>query len=40
MENLEMKDLVKKSEELAKANDLWYFVIGAHGAIICGFGVG
>ena len=26
MKELEMKELVEKSEKLAKINDLWYFV--------------
>ncbi|MCS4485589.1 epipeptide YydF family RiPP [Staphylococcus americanisciuri] len=26
MKNLEIKNLVKDSEKLAKVNDLWYFV--------------
>lgn len=38
MKNLEIKDLIKKSEELAKVNDLWYFVKGPSGAIIMGSG--
>lgn len=38
MKELEMKELVEKSEKLAKINDLWYFVKSKCGAWIAGSG--
>ena len=38
MKELEMKELVEKSEKLAKINDLWYFVKSKGGAWIAGSG--
>lgn len=38
MKNLEIKELISKSEKLAKVNDLWYFVKSKEGSWIAGSG--
>lgn len=40
MKDLEIKDLIKESEKLAKVNDLWYFVKSSNGAWVAGSGGG
>jgi len=40
MKELEFKDLVKKSEKLAKVNDLWYVIVSACGAWVAGTNCG
>ncbi|ETT51593.1 signaling protein [Paenibacillus amylolyticus] len=40
MKKLEIKELISKSEKLAKVNDLWYFVRSGEGAWIVGSGGG
>lgn len=36
MKELEIKELVEQSEQLAKVNDLWYFVTNGNGAWVVG----
>jgi YydF family exported signaling peptide len=38
MKDLEFKELIKKSEELEKVSDLWYFITNNRGAWIIGPG--